>query len=248
MEIRWPGDDVLMGWQERDRFTAVRVLLHEDTASRDIAVFRKSLTERGTRDSLAFQPEVFDHHNYVLPLRGVLSLLLIQEWMQSFHDNRVDLVVCDEPRGKSRIRSYKGLFDAKSCDTATAYEQREFDLTTDSSAILGRLETSSLGFASCFGYLGDTFKAFGVYGWPNLPDSNSLLDRIFACFESQRQLWQWESGRLLPIVCTSSTSLFFLQGVANESILQLIVYLPNKMLQSYLEVAQARFGAELSRM
>lgn len=234
-EIRWPGADAVIGWLDRGEFAAMHVWLCENEAQEDLEFYEVSTPDRPTDWSLDVQE--------TLPSRAVLMRLLLQEWAQRLHDDRINVVLSDEPRAKSRLRSYRGLLSADCRAIALSFHQAEFELSEDQSVIINKVEADSVGFQSCFELLGDTFKAFGVYGWPGPPQVDTGLGRIGVCFEYQRRLWQWESSRVLPVICTGPASLFFVQGVANETSSQLILYLPADELESHLQVAQTLFGA-----
>jgi hypothetical protein len=232
MELHWPGADMLKEWADWDSFAALQVAMHEESVPSAIEAYSASSPEPS-----------FPYHHIVG--RGGTLCLLLQEWTLHLHQDRVNVLVGDEPALKSRIRSHKGLIAPKCKHAAISFDQAEFQLNEQSSVIINRIEVSSTGLESCFQPLGDTFKSFGVF---LSPDSSGVptLTEIFRAFQQKRAFWRWEPERLLPIVCTGSNCLFFLQGVANERTVELILYSPSVDIEKHLEVARNRFGATIS--
>jgi hypothetical protein len=240
-EIRWPGGQALAGWPGRDRLTAIRVLFAEKTAAEHVEKYLDSSCR-----SASSGPSCADwrgSEDGSSPSGFLLSRLLLREWTRVLHMDRLDIIVSDEPAAKSRLRNYRGLIDAECRKRASSFNQHEIEVTAQSSVLLNRIEVDSAARISCFRSLGDTFRSFGVYGWPGPPMGDQLLARIGTCYVQQGRLWQWREDRLLPVVCTDSTSMFFLQGLASDANLELVLYLPKQQLSAHMEIAETRFGA-----
>lgn len=245
-EIRWPGVESLGHEFACRGFAAVSVLLREETSKAAVEAYSMFLAGCDSHDQGDLDIRKYDNEGPGHSKRFLISRLLLRMWARLLHGDRISIVLSDEPHARSRVRSYRGLMCTECRTAATRFDQLEIDVDPRSSFLVNRIQIGSKAPASCLIPLGDTFRAFGVYDWPEPQEPHSFLTRISSCYKEQRGLWRWDPEQLLPVVCAGSTSFFFLQGVANETTLQMIVYLPAEQLQTHLEIAKTRFAAELS--
>lgn len=231
IDIRWSGAQALSDWPAREQFASLHVSVHRDQVPEAVKAYSLS----SPQTSLLPRTPIG---------RGGLVRLLLQEWTLHLHQDRVNVVASEDPAIKPFIRSARELFSPLARRDAICFDETEFQINQHSSAVINRLETTSKGLEYSFQPLGNTFTSFGVFRWPD----RISLTAIFEAFQQQGQFWRWNCDRLLPIVCTGSSGLFFLQGVANETTVQLIVYLPKLDLQKHLKAAQLRFDAVITKM
>src|SRR6266566_2937102 len=199
-EIRWPGADVLGQWADLEKFGALHVSVHEETVPQAMEAYTTSSVDPASIPQRKLG-------------RGGLVRLLIREWTSQLHQDRVNVLFGEELEFKSRVRPEMGLIASECKRAAISFDQAEFELTKESSILINRMEVTSACLESCvacFRPLGDTFLSFGVFGWRD-PGSETLLAQIFRSFVHKGGFWQWDSSRLLPVVCMGSSCLFFLQ-------------------------------------
>ncbi len=178
--------------------------------------------------------------------RFMRSRLLMRNWTKFLHEDRTNIFLSDEPRLSSRVRTYKGLVCPECSTAAITFDQLEVPLERRSSVLINRIEIDSAAPVSCLIPLGDTFRSFAVSGWYNSHDGDQQLSKIASCYRKERGIWRWDSSLLLPLICVDQSVLFFLRRVAHETILQMIIYLPQKQVSSHLKLARAQFNAQVS--
>jgi hypothetical protein len=139
----------------------------------------------------------------------------------------------------------KGIIDIKCANSTKSSLQAEFDVSENTSVIIVAVRMPMSIPAACFAMLGDTFRSFGLLGSRREPVSSQDLAGIFDTFHYQRNIWRWDAKVLLPRVCVSGISMFFLQGLANPNTLHLVIYLPVANIEKYVDIARSRFGASV---
>lgn len=167
--------------------------------------------------------------------RGPRIRGIIEAWSKSQHGGQFHIVASDKPQPKSRVRSYKGLLPRDCRRQAKMALQAEFPVTANTSVIFGSFLVASNPLAPClFRLLGDAPRSFGVFSCREDLMSSECLEKIRSCYREDHGIWRWDPTLLIPVACLGRASLFFLQGLASSSSLQLVVYLPISQMKDYL--------------
>ena len=243
-KIRWPGATALPSTFDYARLAAMCLKFSAKTS--DAEIERYSTSSRGMHGESTFNATNHDPNIYPGSERFLMSRLVLREWVHALHGDCMSVFFGDEPKVTSRIRTYKGLVSKECRATAKSYDQVEIETGRGTSTLLNRTIVNSAASPSCLFGLADTFRAFGILGDGNSPEAHPLLADVASCYGEVRGIWRWSAEKLLPVVCTGLSSLVFMQGAANETNLEMVVYMPSGEFQRHLEILKTKFAVEVS--
>ena len=244
-EIRWPGSTALKTADKDQSFAAMLLLVDEDAVRAIHEAYSLSLAGREGDEQIDVDMRAFEVEGPGRSGRFLIARLVIREWARALHGDRINIVLGDEPRLKNRIRSHKGLVPGHCKASVLKFEQLEVETNSRSSALLNRIEIDSSTDPSCLVLLGDTFRSFGMFDWPDQPGGDLHFSHLASAYANANGVWRWDAALVLSTAFASSSSFFFLQGVANETLLQLVVYIPVEQLGAHLKVLTKRFQPDV---
>ena len=242
--IRWPGAEHVVCWNERNDYSAIQAIFNESDARQCLTIYREWLTQSFQSHESEVSACVQNWGTHAI--RELVAHLLVREWTRVLHNDQIDIILTDRPEPQNRVRSFKGLFGKTAKADALHFEQIELAVGDEMSVIFNRLTLSSSMLSQYATVLGDTWQAFGLFDLStNSHVSNNALETLSSCFHSRNRWWRWDPRLTLPAICKQGTSMLFFQGLANNTTLELILYLPRNQLSKHAKLAQEQFGAEI---